>query len=97
MIVRVHPTPRGKLIALCDSGLLGKVFEEGDVRLDLSSRFYAGEEMGREEVFLILGDCYLVNAVGGESVEVLISKGLVDEKNVLEIEGIPYAQCVIDG
>ena len=45
MNAKVHRTKDGRLIlALCDSELLGKVFVEGDVKLDLTTDFYQGEE-----------------------------------------------------
>ncbi|MDO8740258.1 MAG: hypothetical protein Q7J54_01645 [Candidatus Woesearchaeota archaeon] len=38
MIVKQHKTKDGRLIlSLCDSGLIGHVFEEGDLQLNLAS------------------------------------------------------------
>lgn len=96
MIVKVHDTPNGKMIAICDSDLLGKRFEQGDLQLDLSSRFYQGEEKTAEDVENILKGCYVVNAVGKESVDLLIKKRLVKKENIGSVSGIPYAQCVVE-
>ncbi|MBW2972357.1 DUF424 family protein [Candidatus Woesearchaeota archaeon] len=96
MIVKVHSTPNGKLLAICDSDVLGKRFEEGNRQLNLSSRFYQGEEMEEEAVAKLLKAGYVVNAVGKRSVALLIRLKLVDKKNVVEVAGVPHAQCVIE-
>lgn len=48
MIVKTHLTPNGKLLAVCDSDILGKRFEEDERQLDLSGRFYKGDEVSDE-------------------------------------------------
>ncbi|MBU2560922.1 MAG: DUF424 family protein [Nanoarchaeota archaeon] len=95
MIVKVHSTPNGKLFAICDSDILGRVFEEKGRQLDLSSRFYQGEEMPEHELGKLLKDCYVINAVGKKSVAFLVRLKLIDDKNVMTIDNIPYAQCAI--
>ncbi len=96
MIVKVHNTPNGKMLALCDTEILGKTFEEGERQLDLDSQFYRGEEKSDEEVEMLLKDVYVVNAVGEKSIGLLVSKGLVEEDAVLRIAGVPHAQCVVE-
>ena len=96
MIVKIHPTPNGKMIAICDSDLLGKKFEENEKQLDLSSNFYKGEEKSPEETEQLLKDCYIVNAVGKESVDLLVKNNLIKKENIGVVSGIPYAQCVVE-
>ena len=96
MIVKIHKTPDGKkLVAVCDSGLLGKKFEQGNLQLDLTSDFYKGEEKSSEEVKEIIKGAYIVNVVGQESVAFFISLGIIEKGHVLEVGGIPHAQAVI--
>ncbi|MBN1544246.1 DUF424 family protein [Candidatus Woesearchaeota archaeon] len=95
MIVNVHSTPNGKLFAICDSDILGEVFEEGGRQLNLSSRFYQGKEMSEQDLERVLKDSYVINAVGKKSVALLIRLKMVDKKNVLKVSGVPYAQCVL--
>lgn len=96
MIVKVHNTPNGRMLAICDSDLLGKVFDEGDLQLNLSSQFYQGQEKAAPEIEMLLKDCYMVNVVGKEAVSFLVELEMVDKDNILTIAGIPYAQCVVD-
>jgi len=96
MIVKIHSTPNGKMLAICDSELLGKTFEEDEKQLDLSSNFYKGEEKNPEETEKLLRGCYIVNAVGKESVELLVKNNLIKKENVGVVSGVPYAQCVVE-
>ncbi|MBW2964088.1 DUF424 domain-containing protein [Candidatus Woesearchaeota archaeon] len=95
MIVKTHATPNGKLIAICDSDILGKKFEEGDRQLDLSGGFYRGSEVPAEQLERMLKSAYLVNAVGKRSVDFLIGKKLVDPSCILRIAGVPCAQSIL--
>ena len=96
MIVKVHKTPNGILLAICDSDIIGKVFEEGEKQLDLTAEFYDGETTSKDDLDVLLKECHVINAVGKVSVGFLISKKLVEECNVLEIDSVPTAQCVIE-
>jgi hypothetical protein len=96
MIVKVHLTPNGKMLAVCDSDILGKRFEEDDRQLDLSSLFYQGGEKSEDEIKLMLKDVYVINAVGEKTIAFLIRQGLIEDDHVMKISGIPYAQCVVE-
>ncbi len=94
ILVKVHETPNGKLIAVCDKELLGRRFEEGNKELDLIrySDFYQGE-MEDEEVFaegLDPEDFYTVNAIGERATGVFIKKGIVRKSQVDSVQGIPF-------
>ncbi len=92
--IKVHPTPEGEIIAMCDSELLGRKYSEGKVELDLSaySNFYRGELVGEEEAgsAIALDGFYTANIVGERSVRIFIRKGIASESDVKRVEGIPY-------
>jgi hypothetical protein len=96
MIVKVHQTPNGKMLAVCDSDILGKVFEEGEKQLDLSAQFYQGSEKTEEELETLIKDCYIINAVGKDSVGFLVKHNLIDKENIMTISDVPHAQAVIE-
>lgn len=92
MIVRTHSSSDNRLIlTICDSDLIGKVFEEGDQQLDLSSDYFKGEEMEDDKIFKLIQKAYSVNVVGKKSVEICIKAGVIDQENIAKIKGIPYA------
>ena len=53
MFIRVIKSYRD-VVALCDSELLGKKFEEGDFQLDIKESFYKGDEVSEEEASKII-------------------------------------------
>jgi len=96
MMVKKHRTRDGKLIlAVCDSELIGKKFEQGKIQLDLTTGFYKGEEKTESEILLMIQGAYILNLVGEKSVKLALKQGLIDETHILNIQGIPHAQCVI--
>ena len=96
MIVKTHKDPQGRMIlAVCDSVLAGKTFEEGDAQLDLTSDFYKGEEKNKDEVADLMRNAYILNLVGTECVKLALDEEIIDPNEVKEIQKIPYAQSVL--
>jgi hypothetical protein len=96
MIVKIHKTPDGRIIlAVCDSEILGKKFEEKGLQLDLSSDFFKGNEMKEEEIISLFKKAYIVNLNGEKAVKLGVREGVVSE--VIRIKGIPHAEGVVVG
>ena len=94
MIVKLHKTPEGRIIlAVCDSDLVGKCFEEDGLQLDLTSDFYKGREGDKKRVLELFKVAHIINLVGEKSVELGRKEGIVQK--VIRIKGIPHAQAVI--
>ncbi|MBR9692067.1 DUF424 family protein [Candidatus Woesearchaeota archaeon] len=94
MIGRIHKTHEGRVVlAVCDSDIAGKCFEEGDLQLDLNSNFYKGEEMSEERILELFKVVHIVNLAGKKAVELGKKAGIVEK--VIEIEGVPHAQAVV--
>lgn len=81
------------MVAICDSGLIGKKFEEGKKQLDLNENFFGKDEINREDIIKMVERQAMedasFNIAGKESVEMAIEAGLADEKSVGYVEGIP--------
>ncbi|MCP3686259.1 MAG: DUF424 family protein [bacterium] len=96
MIVKVHETPDGKkIIAICDSNLIGKVIEEKDLQLDLSSNFYKGEEKHADDIKKMIYDAYMVNIVGKDSIKLGLEVGIIMKENVIKVCDVPHAQAIL--
>lgn len=97
MIVKIHKSPDGKkVIAVCDSDILGKRFEEKNLQLDLKSDFYNGSEMREDDLLKEIRKCpCCLNAVGKNSVDFCIKNNFADKGNITKIKGIPNAQAII--
>jgi hypothetical protein len=93
--VRIMTSDTGSLVvAICDKELLGKVFREGDITLDVSRAFFEGDLMDADEAVEYLHDAFTAIVVGEEAVNKAIEAGMVHPEAVLRVEGVPYAQIV---
>lgn len=92
MIVKLHESENGTVVAVCDSDLIGQKFEDGDLQLDLTSDFYKGEEKADGEIGDLLRNAYVLNIVGEKSVALALKEGIIDEANIKNISGVPYIQ-----
>ena len=94
MIVNERETQEGLLVAVCDDGLIGETFEEGDVSLTVTEEFYGGERVEEAAVVDSLARASVANIVGREAVELAIDEGFVEAGNVLEVESTRHAQVL---
>ena len=96
--VKVYNAYR-KVVAVCDEGLIGKRFTQGQKLLDVKESFYSGEIMGREKALIIIkseaADDSTFNFVGKESIELALEAGIIDKKGVMKMQGIPYALSLL--
>jgi len=96
MIVKVHKTgDNKKVVAVCDSNLIGKKLEEKNLQLDLTSRFYNGEENTEKEIVKLFHGAYIINLVGNDSVNLGLKLGIISKNNIIYIKKVPHAQVVL--
>jgi hypothetical protein len=91
-----------RVVAICDSEILGKKFEEGIKQLHVKESFYKGEEgkeVTEEELMKIIKtnktEDATFNIVGEKSVNIALKANLIGEDSVLEIDNIPYSLVLI--
>lgn len=95
MIVKVHQTDNGTLVAICDSELLGKKFEDGKLQIDLTGDFFAGQEMDEDHAGDLLRNSYTFNLVGDKSIKLGLKEEVIGENDIKTIAGIPHAQGIL--
>jgi uncharacterized protein len=87
------------IVAICDTELLGKQFEEGKKQLNIKKNFYTGKEKNKQEVKKIIQEMSLENAtfniVGKESINAAIEAGIINKKGIGEIHGIPFTIVLV--
>ncbi|MCX6768129.1 MAG: DUF424 family protein [Candidatus Micrarchaeota archaeon] len=85
------------VLALCDADLLGKVFKQGDIELDLKKyeSFYKGEAVDEKEAAELVRCAGNANVVGEKSVAAA-EKALGSKTGVRRVAGVPQLQiyCV---
>jgi len=92
----LHRKGKDIVIGICDSELLGNVFSNGDLVLDLVkySAFY-GKEEDEEIIKKNLIGATTINIVGEKAIEIAVKSGVItkkDLKNTIEINGIKHLQ-----
>jgi hypothetical protein len=87
------------VVAVCDSELLGKRFEEGQFQLDVKESFYKGEEMNEENATGIMlnmsKEDATFNIVGEKSVNAALKAKIISQDGVKKIQGIPFAMVLV--
>ena len=98
MQIKIQKSYR-EIVAICDSELLGKRFEEGKFQLDIKESFYKGEEKSKQEALDILKKMSIedatFNIVGKESVDTAIKAGIISKQGIKKIQGIPFALVLL--
>ena len=94
MFLKIHQSYRN-VVAVCDSELIGKKFEEGDFQIEAKESFFKGEDVPESQAIFIMRkmstEDATFNIIGEESVNASIKAGIISEKNINEIRGIPFA------
>jgi len=87
------------VVAICDSELLGKYFEEDKFQLDIKESFFKGEEKSEEEVMKVIQNMKkedaTFNIVGERATNIAIKSGIVSKDSVRTIGGVPFALILL--
>lgn len=98
MYIKIHNSYR-TVVAICDSELIGKIFEEGKKQLDIRETFYKGEKKTEKEIEEMMIDFAkedaTFNIVGKKSTETALKAGIIGKEGVMKIQGIPYALALL--
>jgi len=94
MYLKVHKVRGEVMVAVCDSELLGKTFDEGALSLTVEAAFFGEEVATVREVAEALAGASIANMVGERAVACGIETKCIDDRNILKIDGVPTAQMV---
>ncbi len=87
------------VVAVCDSSILGKIFESGKFQLDVKESFYKGQEVSAEKAVVMMKDLAkedaTFNIAGKESVNAAVKAGIISKENIGKIQGIPFALVLL--
>jgi len=93
--MNLRKTKEGTILAICDSELLGKTFEEGKSTLDLDKYkgFYEGRTVKEEDDSLskAISSSDSINAVGKRAIESLKKAGF-DITGIKTVQKVPHLQ-----
>lgn len=92
----LHKEMGDVVIGVCDKELVGRVFLDGDLVLDLKKykKFY-GEEEDSEKIKEMLTSATVINLVGKNAIAIAVEAGVItkkDVKNAVNIGGVEHIQ-----
>lgn len=86
-------------VAICDSDLLGKKFEQENFQLEVKESFFKGREVSDDELAEIISDMSkedaTFNIIGENSINIALKEGLIEEDSIKKIQGIPFALVLL--
>jgi hypothetical protein len=98
MLVKIQKSYRD-VVAICDTELLGKRFEQGKFQLDIKESFYGGDEKSKEQTIEIIKtmakEDATFNIVGPDSVHAALESGIISKEGIKKIAGIPFALVLL--
>jgi uncharacterized protein len=87
--IKIHERGGEKVLAACDAELLGKVFEEGKLRIHITEEFYFGRHVSESEFLEALENVDNANLVGER---VISSYSKKNPCSPLHIDKVPHIQ-----
>lgn len=93
-IVSRKESSQGTLLIVTDSDLLGELFEEEKIQLDLRKDFYRGERKGKTEVEEMMKKSAYLHLTGKAAIALGTKLGLVERKRILYVQKIPHTEVV---
>ena len=98
MLVKIHKSYR-HIVAICDSELLGKKFQDGKMQIDLSGEFFNGEEKTDSETLGIIEDSAredaTFNIIGEKACQLALKAGIISQEGIKKIQNIPVALVLL--
>ena len=89
--LKIHIRDEGETIACCDEELLNQVFIEGNLRIEISNRFFGGKLIRLEDALDVLKHASFFNIVGKKIIEKAIDCKLLPREGIRFINGVPMA------
>ncbi len=93
--MRIHNVQGEFMVSICDEGCLGKTYREGKLILKVTPQFYGDKLVTMDKAIFELKRATIGNVVGEFIVNECVKSGLVNEKAVIRINGIPHAQIIL--
>lgn len=82
------------MVAACDTDLIGEIFREGKLKLEVKADFYKGIRTTITQALREIDSADIANLVGGRIVGAAVQQRLVDPSAIVRIAGVPHVQVV---
>lgn len=89
--LKIHIRDDCETIACCDEELLNQVFTEGNLKIEISNRFFGGNLIRIEDAIDVLKHVSFFNIVGERIIEKAIECNILSREGIRFINGVPIA------
>lgn len=76
---KFHAKKHGKTLALCDTSILGKTFQEGNKFLHITPSFYQGSPVSEKEAISLINQHHNGVISGNQAVELALRQKVVSQ------------------
>ena len=92
--LKIHRHGEEIVLALCDEELLGKTIKEGNLRFNISEKFYKGEKVTLKEAARYIEIATIINAVGENVIKMLVyhNEDILDA--IIWLGKVPHVQLI---
>ena len=94
MVARKN-SENGLVLVITDSEIIGKVFTEKKMQLDLSKPFYQGTLKEKEKLKQQIPTAYVLHFTGVQAVTFGVELDLIDPQKILTVQKVPHAEVII--
>ena len=98
MFIKIHKSLR-TVVAICDSDLIGKKFEDKKRQLFVRENFYKDKEFDKKDILKIMQiqkmEDASFNIVGKESIQTALEAGIINKEGIHKIKGVPFALILL--
>ncbi|MFH1631277.1 MAG: DUF424 family protein [Candidatus Aenigmatarchaeota archaeon] len=92
---KIHESGSDILLAICDESVLGKTFESDNHNITIDPNFYHEKFSDEKTILQKIKEATIVNAIGKETIKILINNKLTKKEEVIEICGLPHTMIVV--
>ncbi|MBW6461892.1 MAG: DUF424 family protein [DPANN group archaeon] len=89
-MLKTHNSDSGTIVAVCDSDILGKRFEEHDKVLDISNYFFDGDKADMTTIISAISTCTSAMIIGDNIISGLEKKNIITKEHIQFISKTPY-------
>jgi hypothetical protein len=92
MYLKIHRSPDGVVVAVCDRELLNTTICHKDVEICISEKFYGNCPASEEEIRSALKTAENANLMGARAVRLAVEMGLIGPSSCMMLGDVPHAQ-----
>ncbi len=89
--LKIHRRNGIDTVACCDELLLNQIFIEGNLKIEISDRFFGGDLLSIDKAVEVLKKALYFNIVGENITNKVIAHKILSEEGVKKINNIPMA------